>query len=46
MTRKLSGILPLSTVVLGLGSYSMITAADLQSLDDRALSEIRGQSGI
>ncbi len=24
----------------------MITAADLQSLDDRALSEIRGQSGI
>ncbi len=32
MTRKLSGILPLSTVVLGLGSYSMITAADLQSL--------------
>src|SRR5690606_40342568 len=28
------------------GSYSMITAADLQSLDDRALSEIRGQSGI
>ena len=52
MTRKLSGILPLSTVVLGLGlglglgSYSMITAADLQNLDDRALSEIRGQSGI
>lgn len=46
MTRNLSGILPLSAVALGLGSYPMITAADLQSLDDRALSEIRGQSGI
>ncbi|MGC8122066.1 DUF6160 family protein [Marinobacter sp. VGCF2001] len=46
MFRSSPAILTRSAAVIWLAGQSVIATADLQRLDDSALSEIRGQSGI